>query len=604
MPARQPDFADLFHSDEVLENPVKLIRKFFTHKALGDKGLTPEVLQAKSDPGIQQLFAHYVARNRDKIKTLQGPKSAKSLKPQSLVRVVGMHQEGAGNEYVIGAYDVVDSKTKEVVERRSAVFEELTTVEVPEGQEVAWDAACLVDRRSIRVVKIPYQSDWVSQETSPTPKGWKSNCDVLVRLWFDMALSGGGLKLNAACEFIGVWTPAKDGEPHILNALCSYEIGSGFPLCPSIEMNKSKWDEEICALKPQAEAIRKELLEIFTKVLDGDAMLAKYVLLHMMSTVRSPSSKAHLRVGYMVFNVTRVPHSREDDDDSWAQKFKRLYELLLPKVQMHHLSLKQLNQASWVPFMEGGNEQLKMTKLQCTPNTFLILNNTALTEGQLKGHGIPNMTALAKLITEQQLDYKFIVHSLPFKTAMPTILLSEGKSMLPMDAQIAFKKNRGAEDPSGIKDLLSSMLGGSASGAEQHGPGFVDTLFKEVNPVKLALWRKYILLCRQLGTKISLSESCSKLAQRWFAAERQRAPGKPEMDAKVFHYKLNLARAVAQSLGEESVEIKHFNEMRNLERDRIESLPPPAKKKAAEAPPAGGAAVPEPEEAAQRTATA
>merc|ERR1719427_1752172 len=126
----------------------------------------------------------------------------------------------------------------------------------------------------------------------------------------------------------------------------------------------------------------------------------------------------------------------------------------------------------------------------------------------------------------------------------------------------------------GISDMLTSScnITGTSTTASTTGPKFIDSLFASIHPHKLLLWRKYILLCRQINEKgLEMADECSELAQRCFVAARskQQEPAFTESD---FHYQLNIVRAITMSYGESTMTIPHYNEMRRLEDERIDNL--------------------------------
>lgn len=52
--------------------------------------------------------------------------------------------------------------------------------------------------------------------------------------------------------------------------------------------------------------------------------------------------------------------------------------------------------------------------------------------------GVKNVVALRNVIVSQKLDYDFKYHQLEFQTDIPVLILSEGKSFLPVSKKIAY----------------------------------------------------------------------------------------------------------------------------------------------------------------------
>jgi hypothetical protein len=70
--------------------------------------------------------------------------------------------------------------------------------------------------------------------------------------------------------------------------------------------------------------------------------------------------------------------------------------------------------------------------LQLSTQTHLVLDETCLEAGQLDSNGVHNVAALGTLISRQKVDYDFQFYKLEFQTDVPVLVLSEGKSLLPV----------------------------------------------------------------------------------------------------------------------------------------------------------------------------
>jgi hypothetical protein len=67
------------------------------------------------------------------------------------------------------------------------------------------------------------------------------------------------------------------------------------------------------------------------------------------------------------------------------------------------------------------------------PHTSLILDETRLQPGKLEG-GVNAVANIAHMINTQKLKYNFQYYQIEFDTDVPILLLSEGKSMLPVSS--------------------------------------------------------------------------------------------------------------------------------------------------------------------------
>lgn len=540
-----------FESQSVINNPLSVIKSLY-------KGKDP-----RKEVGAIEYFQNFVKKYSNEIPSLTGPESTHRLRAKGLVRVTGMVQNQLANDYCLGSYDVVDEKTGSIVSTECGLW--LEEMDAPSaGLQQRPNESMLVERRSVYVIQIPNLSHWVHHERTKH-EGFKSPCDCIVRMYFDL---GKELPMNEAAEFIGIWTPAKDRRPHVINCVHVGEIGSGWPLSPSFKLNKIAWEEDLTAIIPHISKIRKEVLHTITKALNGDRLTANYIFLHMISSVPMNRHIAGVVLGYFVLNITGCPESKEDDKDSFAAGVARLYQYFLPKVHLCSLSREIMNNKRWVPVKNHETDDLSYGRLQNTSNTYLLVNETALSDGKLERNGVPNLRALSTLVSEQRIEFDFVYHSVSFNTSMPTIIMSHGKSIVNCDAMIQLKQEKAVGEVSELLDTLCSI-----SNVSTIGPAFIDGLFANVNPHKLQLWRKYMLLCRQINEKgLVMEKACSELAQRCFVAARSKKE-EPAFTENDFHYQLNIVRAITMSYGESTMTIPRYNEMRVLEEDRIDNLP-------------------------------
>jgi hypothetical protein len=79
--------------------------------------------------------------------------------------------------------------------------------------------------------------------------------------------------------------------------------------------------------------------------------------------------------------------------------------------------------------------------LQLSAHTHLVLDETCLEPGQLDSNGVHNVAALGTLISQQKVDYDFQYYKLEFQTDVPVLVLSEGKSLLPVSFNVVFREH-------------------------------------------------------------------------------------------------------------------------------------------------------------------
>lgn len=70
--------------------------------------------------------------------------------------------------------------------------------------------------------------------------------------------------------------------------------------------------------------------------------------------------------------------------------------------------------------------------LQLSKDTHLVLDETQMQQGRLDAAGVGNITALGSLIKTQKVEYDFKYYKMEFDSDISVLILSEGKSLLPV----------------------------------------------------------------------------------------------------------------------------------------------------------------------------
>jgi len=70
--------------------------------------------------------------------------------------------------------------------------------------------------------------------------------------------------------------------------------------------------------------------------------------------------------------------------------------------------------------------------LQLAPHTHLVLDETRLQQGKLEANGVHAVQHLAHLINNQELKCDFQYYQIDYHANIPVLVLSEGRSMLPV----------------------------------------------------------------------------------------------------------------------------------------------------------------------------
>lgn len=177
--------------------------------------------------------------------------------------------------------------------------------------------------------------------------------------------------------------------------------------------------------------IKKDLLKLLTQFMFGDEVAAHYVLLHLLSNVYGRVAGEIL--GKFSINLTcqSIP---KDVLAEHIKKFYNLIELLVPDSSYLPLTIENFNTKTFVPKKDYKTNRLQPALLQLPKHTHLVLDETKLESGKLDQAGCLAVTDLSELIRSQQINYDFQFYKIPFHTNIPTMILSEGKSLLPVSS--------------------------------------------------------------------------------------------------------------------------------------------------------------------------
>ena len=160
----------------------------------------------------------------------------------------------------------------------------------------------------------------------------------------------------------------------------------------------------------------------------GDVIAADYLLAHLMSQIYL--RKDGLNLGKFSLNIFGVPNS-----NNFAKRLSTILQLIMSKSHFLPLTTDKLNSLTFVPKKDYASNRLVSGLLQLSNGTHLVLDETAMRDGQLNQQGITNLTSLGQMIKLQSVEYDFGFHKLPFETDIPCLIFSEGRSMLPQDVQ-------------------------------------------------------------------------------------------------------------------------------------------------------------------------
>jgi len=226
------------------------------------------------------------------------------------------------------------------------------------------------------------------------------------------------------------------------------------PLLPAEKINfEQHLNNNLTTIQQEAKVCRQELHSMLSKVLLGDSLAADYLICHLISRIYH--RRDVLCLGKFSLNLFNLPtHS------NYTKRLATILQLLVTKSHYLPLTIANLNSMSYVPKKDYHANRLVSGLLQLSANTHLILDETAMGNGQLTPEGLKNLTSIGHLISWQKVEYNFNYHQIEFTSDVPALVLSDGRSMLPNDAQIMLRPTQ-VPGPTVVDEsinLISSML--------------------------------------------------------------------------------------------------------------------------------------------------
>lgn len=172
---------------------------------------------------------------------------------------------------------------------------------------------------------------------------------------------------------------------------------------------------------------RADILQSLEAVLAGDALAAELILLSLTSSVavRSP-----VLVGPLSLNLRNV-------NTTMAADLSKLVSELAATTFAFDMSIDNLNKSKLFPSHDG--EDFSAGRLQLPTDSAVILNESALSEGELDQRGVKNVQCLTNSLNTQDLIFHFPFSEFKIPIDVSFIILSHGKSLLPSSISIALR---------------------------------------------------------------------------------------------------------------------------------------------------------------------
>lgn len=100
------------------------------------------------------------------------------------------------------------------------------------------------------------------------------------------------------------------------------------------------------------------------------------------------------------------------------------------------MNIDCLNKNVFRPYRSKNGNKMKSGILQLPPSLTMIIDETALTPGEVHENGIKNLKSLKEIINWQTVEYDQIVYSHKINSNVNILVVSEGKSLLNVPCRV------------------------------------------------------------------------------------------------------------------------------------------------------------------------
>ncbi|KAK7079339.1 hypothetical protein SK128_013886 [Halocaridina rubra] len=294
-------------------------------------------------------------------------------------------------------------------------------------------------------------------------------------------------------------------------------------------------DTESTSIIGDIREAREVLRQILEEAFLGDSLAAELVICHLLSSVYIRQDV--IALGKYSINLSGI--SKALQDQGYTSKLNQLISTLVTRSHLLTMTLSNMNTTTFIPKKDYKANRLESGLLQLSKHTHFLVDETALTAGQLDAKGVQNLTALGNVINWQKLDYDFQFHQIEQPTNIPVLLLSEGKSMISCDARISLSPTH--------MDVATAF----------------NKVESKLTPEVLMRIRGYLTAVRLF--EYDLSEDMQKMVQDDFVETRK---NDSSISAEDLHNLLTLARLVSISCGQHNLTLDVWKSTKILENER------------------------------------
>jgi hypothetical protein len=409
-------------------------------------------------------------------------------------------------------------------------------------------------------------SDVGGRVSSPDPGKSRGGSSVniprgscVVHLYNDGAKEDEKIKLNDVVEILGVISRVPElassgmmvDEGDDEDTLASRVPTSIAPRIHAISVKKVNVSSlayempqgTILQSRTACASIRHGIINFLTRTLFGDELAAEYVLMQLVSRVHRRTNNdqgIQTHLGTAALNLTGFDSCSQG---RLSEDLGAALSLLMPSVRSLPLNIEFLNQKPWYPTKIQNSCQYGAV-LQLPAGSVLLLDETAMSAGQLTETGLKNLGAIQTMMQSQKLPYDFQFYQLDQPTDQPIIITSVGRTMLKGVGEIQVILNR--RDNGSCMDVLDE--------------GSFD---KEIGGVKAA--RQYLAFAKSMEFRIP--SELEKVIENDMTEARKRDAA--NVNAETFHTWLNIARLQCLSHCESELTLDRWRQVLRMEDQRL-----------------------------------
>lgn len=192
------------------------------------------------------------------------------------------------------------------------------------------------------------------------------------------------------------------------------------------------------------DAMRTALVEYLAAALGHDVLAAEYVLLALLARIHA--RRSGVTVGSFSLNLSRMA----------GHELEPALASLMPAVVRQPLSLTSLNDPAHTLFVRHTGQHTQAGRLQLPSGTCVVVDERAMEEGKLEDHGMRNVRALSSVLQKRSLPYVLPYSEMDLSTDLILVVLSEGKSFLPVDVHVPVHSTQARAPPSVSAETLQA----------------------------------------------------------------------------------------------------------------------------------------------------